>query len=77
MENIAALIIYNLVDTNDPQGRTIKEVNLDETHAIPIGTLVEIDLDYNESHGVRAFIIAHTRDCDGSPLYSIDIDNSH
>lgn len=42
-------------------------------HAIPIGTLVEIDLDYDDHHGVRGFVVEHTQDFDGTPLYSISI----
>ena len=45
--------------------------NLKETHAIALGTLVEVDLDYSDHHGVRAFVVAHTRDCDGSPMYAL------
>lgn len=42
-------------------------------HDIPLGTLVEVDLDYSDSHGVRAFIVDHTRDCDGEPMYALSM----
>ena len=34
-------------------------------HSFAIGTLVEI------ADGVRMFVIMHTRDCDGTPLYAL------
>jgi hypothetical protein len=40
-------------------------------HTIAIGTLVEVDLEYAEEHGIRGFVVEHTRDCDGEPLYAI------
>ena len=36
-------------------------------HNIPIGSLVEL------ANGVRVFVIKHTRDCAGTPLYSLAI----
>lgn len=51
--------------------------NLAIGHNIPIGTLVEVK--YDEWHGrgacskvhARLWVIWHTRDCDGTPLYSL------
>jgi hypothetical protein len=37
--------------------------NCEMEHKFPIGSLVEI------RNGVRLFVIMHTRDCDGTPLY--------
>jgi len=62
------MMIHDLVDPNDPEGRTYKQVNADRQHAIPIGALVEHD-----SSGVRLFVVAHTRDCDMTPLYSLSV----
>lgn len=58
-------IIAHDLPSNIP-GKTIKEVNLEKNHNIPIGALVEI-----KSNGVRMFVVKHTRDCDGTPLYSL------
>lgn len=61
-------IIHSEIDAADPQGRTIRKVNL----AKPLGALVEI-LPYEDSDhdGVRLFVVSHGRDCDGTPLYSL------
>lgn len=50
--------------------------NMKKTHTIPIGTLVEVNLPSDEKHGVRVFVIEHTRDCDGSPLYAISLSSA-
>ena len=58
-------------------GKTIKEHNLELKHNIPIGALVEVK--YDEWFGggactkvhARLFVSRHSRDCDGTPLYSI------
>ena len=47
--------------------------NLKLNHTIPIDTLVEVNLDYSQHHGVRGFVVEHTRDCDGEPLYAISL----
>lgn len=36
-------------------------------HVIPIGTLVEINIDYIDEHKMRMYVIDHQRDCDGTP----------
>lgn len=47
---------------------------------IPIGTLVEITYksDYEEEneskYGLRLFVVNHSRDCDGTPLYDMSFD---
>ena len=58
-------MICDLKDPNDPQGRTYREVNAARRHAIPIGTLVELE------SGVRLHVVLHRRDCDQIPLYSL------
>jgi hypothetical protein len=46
-------------------------------HNVPIGSLVEITYEskYAEAHervkGLRLFVVKHSRDCDGSPLYAL------
>ncbi|GAF85670.1 unnamed protein product [marine sediment metagenome] len=66
--------VSNVIEKN---GKTIKENNLELKHNISIGTLVEVK--YDEWYGdgacekvhARLFIVAHGRDCDGTPLYSL------
>jgi hypothetical protein len=59
--------VADLQDRSDPQGRTYRQVNAAKTHAIPLGTLIELE------DGERMFIKMHTRDCDQTPLYSIGL----
>lgn len=68
------MMIHDLVEEN---GLTIRENNLAIQHQIPIGTLVEVkwstwfgDGACWKVHG-RLWVVAHRRDCDGTPLYSI------
>lgn len=64
----------NIVEEN---GKTIRENNLLVSHNIPVGTLVEVK--YDEWHGdgacakihARLWVVEHTRDCDGTPLYAL------
>lgn len=58
-------------------GRTIKERNLEATHSIPLGALVEVKFDEWLGNGAcwkvhaRLFVVRHYRDCDGMPLYAL------
>jgi hypothetical protein len=67
------MMIHNLRDPSDPEGRTYREVNLAKSHAIPVGALVEF-LSYDRYAGVRLYVVAHLRDCDGTPLYAMSAD---
>lgn len=61
-------IIVNLADFTDPNdknGRTYRQVNESKHHKFCIGDLVEIVT------GARVFVAKQTRDCDGTPLYSL------
>jgi hypothetical protein len=40
-------------------------------HKIALGTLVEVDYESCENHGIRAFIVYHFFDFDGTPLYGL------
>jgi hypothetical protein len=71
MNNI--IILHNLVEKN---GKTIKENNLLLKHKIKIGTLVEV-INLENYEGVRLYVVAHTRDCDGTPLYSLCADKTN
>ena len=52
-------------DIVEKNGKTIKENNLEKKHKYPLNSLVELE------NGERLYIFKHTRDCDGSPLYSL------
>ncbi len=60
VQNVADLV------APDSNGKTFRQVNMEMKHNIPIGTLVEISYT-----GERLFVVEHTRDCDGTPMYSL------
>jgi hypothetical protein len=64
----AFMLQSDIVEAN---GKTARENNLARPHLIPLDALVEIDCPESEFHGVRAFVVEHARDCDGTPLYSL------
>lgn len=63
-----AVLVPNIVEAN---GKTVRENNLALAHKIPLGTLVEVNINYSEHHGIRMYVCHHGRDCDGTPLYSL------
>ncbi len=63
--------IADIVDPDDVQGRTYRQVNKEKTHAIPLGALCEVNIDYSEYYRMRGYVVSHDRDCDGTPLYSL------
>ena len=71
------VFVGDIVEAN---GKTWKENNLAIEHDIPIGTLVEITYqnEYEEpeesNYGLRLFVVNHSRDCDGTPLYDMSFD---
>lgn len=70
-------MIHDIIESN---GKTIKENNLEKRHNISIGALVELILqndDEYDSKGVRLYVKRHTRDCDGTPLYSLGLNSYH
>ena len=69
----------NIADITNPKtGKTYREENEAKMHNIPLGTLVEVVLDADDSaiasNGLRLFVVAHERDCDGTPLYALSFD---
>ncbi len=54
-----------MADIIEKNGKTIKENNLERKHKYSLNSLVELE------DGERLYIFEHTRDCDGSPLYSL------
>lgn len=74
------MTFVNVADLKNPEtGLTWRQENLQRKHSIPIDTLVELlpygegDDDYNEHTGLRLYVAAHDRDCDGTPLYSVSL----
>lgn len=63
--------IADIVDPEDPQGRTYRQINGAKGYAIPLGSLVEVrHATYPSSDdGIRLFVAHHGRDCDETPLY--------
>lgn len=68
--------LINIADiVDDSTGKTYREKNLEKGHNIPLGTLVEVDFDdsglEDPVKGLRLYVVEHSRDCDGTPLYSL------
>lgn len=68
-----AVFLHNIVDNTT--GKTWREINLEKTHNIPLGTLVEINCEYHHKHGLRLFVAKHSRDCDGTPLFGLSFED--
>lgn len=72
--------IISVSDIVESNGKTNKENNLSTQHTIPLRTLVEIsyDSEYEDDSenksGLRLFVVNHSRDCDGTPLYNLSFD---
>jgi hypothetical protein len=65
----------NVADMINPStGKTYREENREKEHKIPLGALVEI-VDNEEMEGIRLNVVALTRDCDSTPLYSLGLKN--
>lgn len=71
------VMISDLRDPDDLEGRSYREVNNEKTHGIPVGTLVEIKWDEWFGDGMswkvhaRLRVARHDRDCNGTPLYTL------
>lgn len=68
--------IIMVSDIKEANGKTIRENNLERIHEIPLGALVEVTCeDYPDDddpvNGLRLFVVKHSRDCDGTPLYDL------
>lgn len=59
------VFIADLTNPDDPQGRTYRQINNATPHKFGLYVLVELE------NGVRLFTADQTRDCDGTPLYSL------
>lgn len=64
--------IVNVSDIVEKNGKTFKENNMSKKHSFPIGSLVEImGDDGDDDVGIRLYVVSHSRDCDGTPLYGM------
>lgn len=70
--------LVNVADLVNPAtGKTYREENKERSHAIPIGELVEFKLSQWHGDGccqkihARMWVVLHSRDCDGTPLYGV------
>lgn len=67
----------NIADLVESNGKTVFQNNMEKNHDLSIGTLVEVKYDAWHDDGAcekvhaRLWIVGHTRDCDGTPLYSL------
>ena len=67
-------LVSEIVEAN---GKTIRQNNMEKKHKIPIDTLVHFKGSDWFGRGAfmryegRFYVIAHNRDCDGAPLYTI------
>ena len=60
--------IVNVADLKNPEtGLTYRQENNARQHLYAINSLVEPE----DEGGVRLFVVEHTRDCDGTPLYNL------
>jgi hypothetical protein len=77
MSNEGKQTAVNFKDIVEDNGRTIEQNNLQRTHKIPLGTLVEVKGEkwggngYNMKFQAWLFVVGHDRDCDGTPLYKL------
>lgn len=51
-------------------GLTIRENNLQQTHGIPLFSMVRIN-GVSGYENATMFVVSHSRDCDGTPLYDL------
>ena len=72
-EQITFINVADLKDPNDSKGRSYREVNNLKAHSYILGSL----LAWKDEDSRRRFgtITKLTRDCDGTPLYTITEDH--
>jgi len=81
METSQTVQIITVGDLVEENGKTIRENNLAKQHALRLGDVVEVDIELSDRHGFptkvdlrgkcRLYVVAHMRDCDGTPLYMV------
>ncbi|MDI6977294.1 hypothetical protein [Serratia sp. Se-RSBMAAmG] len=66
--------MMNVSDIVESNGKTVKQNNMEQSHTIPLGSLVEIlGSENDDDTGLRLFVVHHGRDCDGTPLYGLSL----
>jgi hypothetical protein len=64
----------------EENGKTIRQNNLEKKHQYPLGTLVKVEATIYSNIGAAKvdmkgecilYVVHHTRDCDGTPLYCL------
>ena len=65
----------NIADVVNPDsGKTYREENMEKVHNIPCGVMVEVKMENPKHSGLRLWVVAQERDCDGTPLYALSFD---
>jgi hypothetical protein len=72
-------LVYEMIDPET--GETYKQGNLKQNHKIPLDSIVEVlpydsEISRGDHAGLRLYVVAHTRDCDGTPLYSLSFNKT-
>ena len=79
LDRVRIVVLHDIVEDN---GKTIRENNLERKHQVPIGTELRMsspdpdEPDYalfmpGIEGVVTCYVVMHTRDCDGTPLYAL------
>lgn len=55
------------------EDKLITEKTEMKNHTLALGSIAEIDCEYLDHHGLRLFVVEHVRDYDGTPLYTLSI----
>lgn len=70
--------LVNVADLTNPKtGKTYRQENNEKQHNVPVGSLVEVQFDewFGDGACWKAhawlWVVAHNRDCDGTPLYTL------
>ncbi len=67
---------FNMSSIIEDNGNSIIVNNLNKCHSLKLGSLVEVSFTKSDFNGLRLFVVEHTRDCDGSPNYSLSFDKN-
>lgn len=72
----ASRILTSLSDLISEDGRTYREINRAEVHAIKVGSLVEVNEESSNWVGLRMYVQGHYRDYNEKILYALTHDYS-
>lgn len=71
--------MQNLSEVVEANGKTIRQNNLEQKHKFKVGSKVKVDYEPTGELICRIsgelFVVEHTRDCDGSPIYMLSDKN--